>query len=450
MSKLVIAKLYNGGAFWGYRLIDTMTYEIEDIYGNMEYKQFEGVANVTGSAKKSWYCADMLYIAKEKNSFWNFPVLLSIVTPPVWATIRNLEDTRFNMEMGADHDDELFVLNTFKEDGVDRINICDKYGQIYTMDRDELWEMEHEEHRGAIICNRVNGKMLGVEEREIAGTTYEEIKKYMDRCKLVQMKPCILTEVAGGVRLVTWEDDEQDIAVIPEFVTEVISGAFSHSSNIRRVVLGKGVRKLDENAFSTPSGAAGIGSVTLNEGLKEIGDRAFGGNIGIWMSSDEYVVIPKLTIPKTVERISGEALEWCSLKDLRVEAPMSARYRDLKWLWCMFYPVKPGAGEVDLPDDALFDTLEINEELALNVLWYFSSEGESTIEILGNERFHRKTKNVQSESEFCKDCEAMLNKIKSEGMTDENKDGVVGLLRYLLGREMFNVKYLGFNKIVLI
>ena len=110
----------------------------------------------------------------------------------------------------------------------------------------------------------------------------------------------VLYEKASGRLIVYPIAKDGSEFVVPDFVDSIEKSAFA-SSKIKSVVIPGNVRKIGENAFNRLGGIGGLESVELNDGLLEIGSRAFYGSSKL----------KKINIPKTVEKIGENPFIGC-------------------------------------------------------------------------------------------------------------------------------------------
>ena len=136
----------------------------------------------------------------------------------------------------------------------------------------------------------------------------DEMKLWTAPVRMPQIEPprllCssgrVYQKIGDGVELARCTDAPQKLylpdRVCGHWLRGVGAGALSGCTQVRQVVLPRGVRRIGDYAFYC---CEGLESVRLPEGLCEIGDRAFA-----WCTGLE-----SLWLPATVERIGEDAFE---------------------------------------------------------------------------------------------------------------------------------------------
>ena len=109
-----------------------------------------------------------------------------------------------------------------------------------------------------------------------------------------------LPEEVGGypvksVKFSGWLNGVKTV-IFPDSMEEIPAWALNYSISVENVILGKNIKKVGENAFASCSK---LKSITLNQGLLEIGNSAFLG-----------AKITEITIPDTVTKL-GSCLSNC-------------------------------------------------------------------------------------------------------------------------------------------
>ncbi len=101
------------------------------------------------------------------------------------------------------------------------------------------------------------------------------------------------------VKSVTFVDTDSE----PSRLTEISDGMFKYADSIKEIVIPRSVKKIGDEAFcpSWSGSGSSLAKLTLNEGLEEIGYRAFCNDSG------GAIKITELTIPSTVKTIGDFA-----------------------------------------------------------------------------------------------------------------------------------------------
>jgi len=153
----------------------------------------------------------------------------------------------------------------------------------------------------------VTGEETYVKRELVDGEAVSILTEGVYKYNVTEANTKILTGAVNNVDLL-----DEDLVVAPG-VTAIGDGAFANSG-IRSLKTSSTVKKIGANAFysGTSSTATGnIFSVTLNEGLEEIGDKAFKGQ-----------PMTSLVIPSSVTTLGVGAFQQCSELEV-VEVPAS-------------------------------------------------------------------------------------------------------------------------------
>ena len=131
----------------------------------------------------------------------------------------------------------------------------------------------------------------------------EAVTVHPDNRRYASIQGVLYDKIARS--LICYPQAREDVAFeVPEGVWEIAPAAFSETGNLRSVVLPEGVRMIGDHAF----GYSGIVSIEIPEGLLVIGDEAF----------FNCNSLKSLSLPSTVLTIGDEAIICNSLESISV------------------------------------------------------------------------------------------------------------------------------------
>lgn len=213
-----------------------------------------------------------------------------------------------------------------------RIICCDCYGCIY-----EVTESYLLEDTSIILCNaiRYGGRIKGL-DCELKTENYnvrvnKDIIRYRNKCEVIGIIPMELVVIKDKVVVVPDEyTNKRNRILVPRFVDRISPNLFNHDNCIDEVIIKKGnIEIIPTLSFANCSE---LKRVELQEGIKRIDRQAFySSNLGlgidipntvekIGIMAFAYSRLNRAVIPGSVKKISEKAFLSCKeLKEIRIE-----------------------------------------------------------------------------------------------------------------------------------
>lgn len=307
MNVVVIANIYNTpdmankrGWVYGYRVIDTDTEKVEDISAeSIKEKLMSREWNihnleVCNSLEKSESVSEnsngLKLIWAGKDIGTAFPKIV----------VSTEEEKVEHPEGEPEEVQKWFLVSICSDLDVGRYyRLCDCTGKKKKfVHMDEITIIS----RYGTGPQRIMNTGEGFVHRDVLGSIQiedgfeqPEIKEYYRRCKMLGLARIYMTDLLKreGVGMVGCDKDIAGVVTVPDYVVTIMPHAFEGLRNLRKVILGKGVKSIARLAFD----AIELDELVLNEGLERIRSEAFG----------DTIIHEPFVIPSTVYDIVDDA-----------------------------------------------------------------------------------------------------------------------------------------------